>query len=483
VRLLDISPEFLGLISDQHFNMMTSSRLSSAIKRQAGGRSNNRASRGGDIMVQQFVDHFKTKEYGFNFFPVLGVVLGAMLADAARLAYFFLKDVITGSKTSFFYPMSIFYSLVLGLLLVVICHLVKDDAFLAIVFGLSYVVAAILIRLFSWMIFSYPGFYYREFSMAKIVFSWQTIIGSFIYALAIGLAVFLLYLIFKRLDYALLVGFLAGGFFSQLFYMALNLVTAGKLYLNMDYFFLELLEGALLGFFFYLGYTLYMRARGWRVGRGEVSRTQETTAARTRQLSIPLYFGIFLAAVLVELVCCIPVITRGIRVREAFKYSTGSFPPILHENWVIALSALGTVAMLFSVVIFLLFVYKMWVALQDGRASATPLPAALLLLVPVFNLYWIFKVIYGFAQDYNRLTERYQLNVPKLPTGLYLAFCLLAVLNVIALGLFWVDYSIPLLASYLQIAVSLAVMYLTCQAVNRIPAEIYGRPAAIRPAP
>jgi hypothetical protein len=433
-------------------------------------------------MIQQFVDHFKVKDYGFNFFPALGVVVGAMLANALRLIYFFLKDVITGTKTSFFSPMSIFYLLILGLLLILVCHLVKDDVFLAIVFSLSYAVAAILIRLFSWATFSYPSIYYREFSLIKIVFNWQVIVGSFVYALAIGLAIFLLYLIFKRLDYALLVGFLAGGFFSQLFYSVASLVTGGKFYLNIDYTFLELLDGALLGFFFYMGYTLYMRAKGWRVGRGEVSQTQETTAPRTRQLSVPMYFGLFLAAVLVELMCAIPVINRGMRVREAFKYSQSSFPPLLHENWVIALSALGTVVMLFSAVIFLLFIYKIWGALQDGRASTTPLPAALLLLVPVFNLYWIFKVIYGFAQEYNRLADRHRLNVPKLPTGLYLAFCLLAVLNVIALGLYWVDYSIPLIASYLQIAVGLAVMYLTCQAVNRIPAEIYGRPPAIRPA-
>jgi len=417
-------------------------------------------------MVQQFVDHFKVKDYGFNFFPALGVVVGAMLADALRLIYFFLKNVITGTKTSFFSPMSTFYSLILGLLLVLVCHLVKDDAFLAVVLGLSYVVAAILIRLFSWATFIYPSMIYRESSLIKFVFDPQAIIGGFVYALAIGLAVFLLYLIFKRLDYALPIGFLAGGFFSQLFYSMANLVTGGKLYLNIDFIFLELVDGALLGFFFYGGYTLYMRAKGWRVGRGEVSRTQETTAPRTRQLSVPLYFGLFLAAVLVELICVIPIIGRGMRVRE-----------VLHENWVIALSALGAVVMLFGAVIFLLFIYKMWGALQDGRASTTPLPAALLLLVPVFNLYWIFKVIYGFAQDYNRLADRHRLNVPKLPTGLYLAFCLLAVLNVIALGLYWVDYSIPLIASYLQIAVGLAVMYLTCQAVNRIPAEIYGRPS------
>jgi hypothetical protein len=430
-------------------------------------------------MVQQFVDHFKVKDYGFNFFPALGVVVGAMLADALRLIYFFLKDAVTGTKTSFFSPMSILYSLIWGLLFVLVCHLVKDDAFLAVVLGLSYVVAAILIRLFSWATLAYPGLTYRESSLIKFVFNPQAIMGGFVYALAVGLAIFLLYLIFKRLDYALPIGFLAGGFFSQLFYSLASLVTGGKLYLNIDFIFLELVDGALLGLFFYGGYTLYMRAKGWRVGRGEVSQTQEATAPRTRQLSVPLYFGLFLAAVLVELICAVPVIGRGMRVREAFEHAQSSFPPLLHENWVIALSALGTIVMLLSAVIFLLFIYKMWGALQDGRASTAPLPAALLLLVPVFNLYWIFKVIYGFAQEYNRLADRHRLNVPQLPAGLYLAFCLLAVLNVIALGLYWVDFSIPLIASYLQAAVGLAVMYLTCQAVNRIPAEIYGRPPAM----
>ncbi len=443
-------------------------------------------------MLNQFVDHFKTKEYGFNFFPALGLLVGAMLAVGIRLLFFFVEDVVKGHHTfwtaHFFSGASIFYPLFLGVLLVLICHLVKNDIAFIVFISLAYTIVCILLRWVSWVTFSYPAALYRERSMAKFVLNIDSIIGTFIYALGLALAIYLLYLIFKRLDYALLIGFPMGEVIAQFYYIFRSVVAGGKPYLELDYYTLYLIEGALTGFFFYLGYILFRRGRGWRLAGQEFCRTGEETAPRTNHLPIKFYFGLLLAAAILELLPFMIIMTRVNSVRVGIELSraesamaSGAFSGMLNVSWVIAALVLSTILVLFSAVISLFFIYKMWTALQDGRAGTSPLTAALLLLVPGFNLYWVFKVYYGFAQEYNALADRHHLNIPRLPAGLYLTLSIVAVLDVAALFLSGVDISISIIVSVLHVSISLAVVYLTCQAVNRIPAEIYQRPQATRP--
>jgi serine/threonine-protein kinase len=59
-------------------------------------------------------------------------------------------------------------------------------------------------------------------------------------------------------------------------------------------------------------------------------------------------------------------------------------------------------------------VYRCWSAIQDGAQSTTPLRAALLLLVPVWNMYWAFRVFAGFASDFNSYTARHKIGVGKI---------------------------------------------------------------------
>jgi hypothetical protein len=443
-------------------------------------------------MLNQFVDHFKTKEYGFNFFPALGLIVGAMLANGFRLLFYFVENVARGhhtfSTSNFFSGASIFYPLFLGVLLVLICHLVKKDITFVVIFSLAYTIVCVLIRWISWVTFSYPAMLYRDRSMAKFVLNIDSIMATFVYALGLALAITLLYLLFKRLDYALLIGFPIGELIVQFYYVFRNVVAGGKPYFELDYYAVSVIEGALMGFFFYLGYILFRRARGWRLAGQEFCRTAEETAPRTNHLPTKFYFGLLLAAAMVELVPFMIIMTRVNSVRVSMELSrvesampSGGFSGVLNESWVIAAFVLSTVLVLFSAVISLFFIYKMWTALQDGRAGTSPLTAALLLLVPGFNIYWLFKVYYGFAQEYNALADRHHLNIPRLPASLYLTLSIVAVLDVVALFLSGVDIPISIIVSVLHISVSLAVVYLTCQAVNRIPAEIYQRPQAIRP--
>jgi len=80
-------------------------------------------------------------------------------------------------------------------------------------------------------------------------------------------------------------------------------------------------------------------------------------------------------------------------------------------------------------------IYKAWASIQDGYARTTPGRAVGLLFVPLFNVYWIFEVLPGFATDYNGYLQRHRLQVPPLSRGLILATMLLPGIGAL---LYWV---------------------------------------------
>lgn len=69
-----------------------------------------------------------------------------------------------------------------------------------------------------------------------------------------------------------------------------------------------------------------------------------------------------------------------------------------------------------------LLVYRAWESIQDGHARMTPSSSVMRLLIPVYNVYWIFQVWWGFAKDYNEYLDRHDLSVSKISEGIFLAF-------------------------------------------------------------
>jgi hypothetical protein len=88
-----------------------------------------------------------------------------------------------------------------------------------------------------------------------------------------------------------------------------------------------------------------------------------------------------------------------------------------------------------SVPFMYVFLYKMWAAIQDGQARTTPGKAIGLLFIPLFNYYWIFQVLPGYATDYNKFVERHRINAPRLSQGLILAAMFVPGINLI---LWWI---------------------------------------------
>ena len=74
--------------------------------------------------------------------------------------------------------------------------------------------------------------------------------------------------------------------------------------------------------------------------------------------------------------------------------------------------------LLFGATLVLLF--WMWKAIQDGQTRTSPGVAAGLTLIPGFNLYWIFRAVWGFAKEHNKFLARHSLPLQKLDPLLFL---------------------------------------------------------------
>ncbi len=160
-------------------------------------------------------------------------------------------------------------------------------------------------------------------------------------------------------------------------------------------------------------------------------------------------------------------------------------PHLIHgsQNWPKCaprlLAHVSAIAGLFGLAVFVVFIYKVWKPIQDGHARTSAGKAAGFLLIPFFNIYWLFQTIWGFAKDYNRFLDRNEFSTSKLPEKLYLAFSILisarwlyrtiATLKPITGG----GYLLGLYYSYLltipTFILAIIVIYKSCDAVNALP--------------
>jgi len=131
---------------------------------------------------------------------------------------------------------------------------------------------------------------------------------------------------------------------------------------------------------------------------------------------------------------------------------------------------LGALTMLYGAIAIFVLWYKMWAAIQDGHARATPGKAVGFLFIPFFNLYWAFQVLWGWAKDYNAYIARHNLaNAPKMPEGLFLAYVILCFSGVI-----------PVLGILLVMAnfvIGLMMVSKICDGVNALPAAPLAAPS------
>lgn len=171
------------------------------------------------------------------------------------------------------------------------------------------------------------------------------------------------------------------------------------------------------------------------------------------RLPVPFYLGSFFIGAAGPIVIIIAVVRFDL-------------PRML----IVAAIALG----LYWLVVTLVLLYKAWDAIQDGFARTTPGRAVGFLFIPLFNAYWLFEAVWGFARDYNRLLERHGLESDPLPERLFLAYCVLTVVALVP-GLsrltgFWGGSAALIIEALLVVNV--------CDAVNALPdlLELRGQP-------
>lgn len=100
----------------------------------------------------------------------------------------------------------------------------------------------------------------------------------------------------------------------------------------------------------------------------------------------------------------------------------------------------------------LMMVYKMWDSIRDGNPRTTPGKAVGFLFIPFFNLYWIFQVYPGFADDYNRYIKEKNIQAQHVSRGLMTAMAV------------FILFSIPVINWIVQ---AMAISKI-CNAVNAV---------------
>ena len=99
------------------------------------------------------------------------------------------------------------------------------------------------------------------------------------------------------------------------------------------------------------------------------------------------------------------------------------------------------VPVLVSGISILVFLYKMWSAINDGITKPTPGAAVGFLFIPFFSLYWIFIAWPGYATAYNAYLQRHGIQAAPLSMGLILCTILLGWIPIVGIILMCVSLS------------------------------------------
>ena len=174
------------------------------------------------------------------------------------------------------------------------------------------------------------------------------------------------------------------------------------------------------------------------------------------RVSKPFYFGSYLAAVLLAAPLSIgPMIAGGGRIEEE------SIPFVI----------LGGLIGVYAFVVLAILVYRMWTVIPPDLARTTPGKAVGFLFIPVFNLYWWFVALWGWAQDWNAYAAasegRFHRTSEALPLGIAIFGALGGSIGTIA-GFAGAPWLGTLLAAPNYVLIPVFI-YEVCDLVNSVP--------------
>ena len=112
-----------------------------------------------------------------------------------------------------------------------------------------------------------------------------------------------------------------------------------------------------------------------------------------------------------------------------------------------------------------IILFRAWKVIQTGGARTTPGKAAGLLLIPIFNFYWIFVAYYGWAIDWTRIRSSYSnlMSAPRASSGTFLAGSILIVLF-FPIGVFFFFWMISQMCKVIN---HMASAYALCRPLSK----------------
>lgn len=108
-------------------------------------------------------------------------------------------------------------------------------------------------------------------------------------------------------------------------------------------------------------------------------------------------------------------------------------------------------ALLIALVRIFFFTYEMWNSIRDGHERMTPAQAVGFNFIPVFNIVWLYRCIWGFACDLNAYIDRHNIATQKVSTRIPLLYVTFWILSLIPyLSIVTIPLSIVLVALMLR---------------------------------
>lgn len=295
----------------------------------------------------------------------------------------------------------------------------------------------------------------------------HSLVNSFAYVLCFVGALILALRLIRNLLIALLAGAIVGTIISTFVYLITDLVTelfsssgAGSPDNRVLGSLVNLIIGSLpFGILSAVLFALVLWAALWLSG----SLAADDRAGKPR-LPRPFYAGIW--AVTASIAWFLSANTLLLMILKTWDLSRSSprsdiFGKATEAFGVFLIFGIALVLALIASVLFVVVVYKMWGAIQDGYARTDPGRAVGFLFIPFFNIYWAFQALWGFAKDYNSYLERHGLNLRRLPEGIFVAYIILC------LGA-WIPFLGWLLVAA-NMVVGTIMIAKVCDAVNALP--------------
>jgi len=144
----------------------------------------------------------------------------------------------------------------------------------------------------------------------------------------------------------------------------------------------------------------------------------------------------------------------------------------------------GEAAMLYVGVVLFVFYYQIWRALPPDAARTSPGKAVGFMFIPLFQFYWMFQVLWGWAVDFNRYVRQHSFDVPKVSQGVPLALCIIGSVAVVAswIGMLTGQHALAAMLGLPSCVLWPIFIYQACTSLNALPPGVIDATLAERQA-